>query len=56
MPEKAISVAEACRMLRVGLPYIYALIWSGKLAAQKIDGRWQVSEEAVHARMKGRED
>jgi excisionase family DNA binding protein len=54
MPGKEISVAEASRKLKVGLPYIYVLIWSGKLPARKIDGRWLVSEQAIRARLKGR--
>ena len=40
----------AAKRLNVGLPYIYSLIWSGKLPAEKVDGVWQVDEKAVMAR------
>jgi len=53
MSSKEISVSETARRLDVGIGHIYVLIWSGKLAARKIDGRWMVSEESVHARLEG---
>ena len=54
MPKKEISAAEASRRLRVQLSFVYMLIWSGKLAARKVNKRWMVSEEAVEARREGR--
>jgi excisionase family DNA binding protein len=53
MPETEISPAEASRRLGVELGYVYSLIWSGKLAARKLDGRWLVSKQAVDARLQG---
>lgn len=42
-----IGIAETARRLRVGLAYAYSLIWSGKLVAEKKEGRWQISVAAV---------
>jgi len=54
MAEKEISVAEAACRLNVALSYVYTLVWAGKLKAQKVNGTWQISAEAVEARRKGR--
>lgn len=51
MPENGISVAEAARKLGLGLGYVYSLVWTGRLEARKIEGRWLVSEEAIQARL-----
>ncbi len=45
-----ISVAEAARQLGVGLQYAYALIYSGRLAARRVNGRWLVPLAAVRER------
>jgi excisionase family DNA binding protein len=51
-----ISIAETARKLRVGLAYAYSLIWSGKLPAEKKEGRWQIPMAAVedYIKSKGR--
>jgi excisionase family DNA binding protein len=56
MSGKELSAVETSRKLKVGLPRIYQLIWSGKLPARKLDGRWLVSEQAVRARLEERAD
>jgi excisionase family DNA binding protein len=53
MPGLEISVSQVARRLSVELSYVYMLIWSGKLAARKVNGRWLVSEQAVQARLQG---
>jgi hypothetical protein len=54
MPTEEISAAEAARRLRVEMAYLYSLLWTGKLAARKVNGRWLVSVEAVRTRLEGR--
>jgi len=49
------SVAEAARKLGVGLQYTYTLIYSGRLRARRVQGRWLVSAEGVDERHKTRE-
>ena len=55
MKSEIISVAEAARRLRVSIDYVYSLVWSGKLSARKIDGRWRVSADSVAKRISKRE-
>ena len=50
MKEPEISVAEAARRLGVTITYVYTLVWAGKLAARKENGRWLVSAEEVGER------
>jgi excisionase family DNA binding protein len=50
--EGRISVSQAARRLGVALPYVYQLVWAGKLDARKVNGQWQ--EKAVEARLKAR--
>jgi excisionase family DNA binding protein len=52
--EKELSAIEAARRLQVGLDYLYSLLWTGKLAARKVGGKWRVPVEAVEARLKRR--
>lgn len=40
----------AAQRLGVSLHHLYELIWTGKLAARRVDGRWQVSTAAVERR------
>ena len=53
-PEE-LSPREAAQMMGVRLDLTYSLIWSGKLPAQKREGRWFIPIEAVERRMKQRE-
>jgi excisionase family DNA binding protein len=52
--ENELSVVESARKLGVGLDRAYDLIWAGKLAARKVEGRWAVSREAVEERLRRR--
>ena len=45
------SAIEAARTLRVGLDYLYSLLWTGKLEARKVNRQWRVSIAAVEARL-----
>jgi excisionase family DNA binding protein len=49
------SAIEAARRLRVGLDYLYSLLWTGKVAARKSGNRWRVSVAAVEQRLKAKE-
>ena len=53
--EREMTAIEAARKLGVGLDYLYALLWTGKLAGRKVGGRWRVSAASVEARLKARE-
>lgn len=50
-----ITPREAAQKLGIRLYSIYALIWAGRLIAQKQDGQWQVSAASVFARLRKRE-
>jgi excisionase family DNA binding protein len=50
--EKVLNPREAARRLGVGMPRIYALLWSGKLPAKKQGNRWVISVGAVESRLK----
>jgi len=41
------SVNQMCRELGISLNRAYALVWSGRVAAQKIGGQWRVSPRAI---------
>lgn len=45
---------EAATALGVRLDATYALIWTGRLAAEKKDGRWLVPRRAVEERIRQR--
>jgi excisionase family DNA binding protein len=46
-----VTPAEAARRLGVGLDYIYALLWAGKIAGHKDGGKWRISEQALAKRL-----
>ncbi len=52
--QKEISAVQAARRLGVGLDYLYALLWTGKLEGRKVCQRWRVSESAVEQRLRER--
>lgn len=54
MRERELSVSEVARRLGVGLPYVYSLLWAGKLEAHKVKRQWRISAQAVEARRKAR--
>lgn len=47
---------EAARTLGIGLDYLYALLWTGKLKAEKVAGRWRIPAGEIEARMKKRDE
>jgi excisionase family DNA binding protein len=56
MEKQEISVAEAARKLKGAISYVYSLIWAGKLAARKVNGRWRISAEGVESRQRARDE
>ena len=55
MSNNELTPRQASQRLGLRLDSLYALIWAGKLAARKRDGRWLVSASAVEARLNRRE-
>ena len=53
--EQTISAAELSKKAGVGLDYIYRLLWSGKLPAVRVDGRWQINEADAEQFLRDRE-
>jgi excisionase family DNA binding protein len=51
---KTVGIAEAARKLNVTLKYIYDLVYSGRLPAEKMGRTWRIPAEAVEARLKQR--
>ena len=50
--EKTLNPREAARRLGVGMPRIYALLWSGKVPATKQGNRWLIPVGVIEARVK----
>jgi excisionase family DNA binding protein len=48
--KETLTPRTAALLLGVRLDSIYALIWAGKLEADKKDGRWEIPLSAVEAR------
>jgi excisionase family DNA binding protein len=47
-----VGTAETAHRLGVGLGFVYALIWSGKLPGRKVGGRWLIPTKAIEERLK----
>jgi excisionase family DNA binding protein len=47
-----VSVPEAARLLGVTMKYVYDLLYSGRLKAEKKMGRWRIPTEEIEARLK----
>jgi len=47
-----ISARDAAKRLGVGLSHLYQLLWTGKIVAQKRDGKWLIPVDAVDARLR----
>jgi excisionase family DNA binding protein len=47
-----LSAIEAARRLKVGLDYLYSLLWTGKLQGRKVGKQWRIPAEAVDERRK----
>jgi hypothetical protein len=41
------GVREYARKHNRPLPYVYRLIWEGRLPARRVDGRWFIAADAV---------
>ena len=54
MAGEHISVPEAAKRLGYTLKYVYDLLYSGRLNAQKEMGRWRIPAEEIEARLKKR--
>jgi len=52
--QKTIGIAEAARRLNVTLKYVYDLVYSGKLPAEKTGRMWRIPAIAVETRLKQR--
>ena len=52
--EGTLSVSEAARKLGISLDGVYRLLYAGKLAGTKTDGKWRVPAAAVEERLQGR--
>ncbi len=51
---ESFGIPAVARRLGCTLKYVYDLVYSGRLPAQKICGLWQISAEAVEAHLKRR--
>jgi excisionase family DNA binding protein len=49
---KEVGTAETAHRLGVGLGFVYALIWSGKLPGRKVGRRWLIPAQAIEERLK----
>ncbi len=47
-----LTVAQFARKIGFRLDYIYALIWAGRIKAQKINGFWRIPPEELVKRQK----
>lgn len=52
--QRELSAIEAARKLRIGLDYLYSLLWTGKLQGRKVGKQWRIPAGAVEARLKQR--
>jgi excisionase family DNA binding protein len=46
---------EVAVRLKVSLAYVYHLVWSEKLPAKRMNGRWLIPIDAVEVRLKAKE-
>lgn len=51
---RQLSVSEVARRLGISLDGVYRLLYSGKLAGSKIDGKWRIPVTTVDARLRKR--
>jgi len=50
-----LGVKEAARKLGFTMKYVFDLIYTGKLPAEKVGRQWRIASNAVEARLKGRQ-
>lgn len=55
MKQEIVTPRAAAQRLAIGIDSVYALLWSGKLAGKRVDGRWLIPAEAVAARLRAKE-
>ena len=55
MAEKFLTPRQTAVALGIRLDATYALIWAGKLEAEKRDGRWLIPKQAVEQRIRARQ-
>lgn len=53
--DKELSAVEAARRLRIGLDYLYSLLWTGKIPARKVGRQWRIPLSAIQTRLRERE-
>jgi excisionase family DNA binding protein len=56
MKDENVSVPEAARRLGFTLKYVYDLVYSGRLKAEKKLGRWSIPMTEIEARLKKRSE
>lgn len=52
---KTVGATEAARRLGVSLQQVHRLLWAGTLAADKVNGRWQVPISEIEKRARRQE-
>jgi len=52
--KKTVGIAEAARKLNVTLKYVYDLVYSGRLPAEKAGRTWRIPASVIDARLKAR--
>ena len=52
--KEELSVIQASRTLGITLDAIYRLIYAGKLAARKSEGKWLISASGIESRLEAR--
>jgi excisionase family DNA binding protein len=50
MAQKTLSVREAAKQLGCTLKYVYDLLYSGRLAGEKVGRQWRIPAGALRAR------
>jgi len=51
MTKKTVSVRQAAKQLGCTLKYVYDLLYSGRLAGEKVGRQWRISAEALRAKI-----
>jgi excisionase family DNA binding protein len=51
---KHLSVSETARKLGISLDGVYRLLYSGRLAGSKTDGKWRILTASVETRLRER--
>ena len=54
MKNKTFTVPEAARALGWTLKYVYDLVYAGRIAANKVAGRWHIPKAEIEIRLRKR--